>query len=347
MTSYPVVDLFCGVGGLTHGFYLEGCDVIAGIDIDPFCRYTFEKNNEAEFIKANVSQLEGKFISALYPDGKPKILVGCAPCQPFSTYTNKIAIKDRRQWSLLESFGRIVDEVQPEIVSMENVPSLCSKDIFKDFIRLLYRNDYFVWWSNVYCPNYGVPQRRNRLVLLASKYGQFRLIPPSHIPEEYVTVGDVIQHLPPIRAGEVHESDPLHLSSKMSDLNLQRIKESRPGGTWEDWDESLRAPCHRKESGRSYYNVYGRMAWDDIAPTITTQFTGFGNGRFGHPEQERAISLREGAILQTFPDDYEFFDPDAPFYLTYLAAHIGNAVPVELGRAIARSIAKHLKAYET
>ena len=343
MKAFPVIDLFCGVGGLTHGFYKEGFRVIAGIDSDISCKYAYELNNGSEFIQADISKLDSRVVADLYPVGEPKILVGCAPCQPFSSYTNKIQEKDRHQWSLLTSFGKIVREIRPDIVSMENVPSLGSKSIFRDFIQILNENLYHVTWSNLYCPDYGIPQRRSRLVLFASRYGKLDIIPPTHRPEDYKTVRSTIGHLPPIRSGETHPDDSLHRAGIMSSLNMKLIKASIPGGTWEDWEDDLRAGCHRKDSGRSYYNVYGRMEWDDIAPTITTQFTGFGNGRFGHPEQDRALSLREGALLQTFPPDYDFIDPAHPYYITRIAKYIGNAVPVELGEAIAKSIRIHLE----
>ena len=342
-TQVSVTDLFCGVGGLTHGFISEGFDVVAGIDSNPSCKYAFEKNNGAEFIEADIEGLTGEDVVKLFPQVGVKILVGCAPCQPFSNYTNKVKNKNQKQWSLLEEFGRIIEEVQPEIVSMENVPSLGSKDIFNTFVELLERNNYHVTWSNVFCPNYGVPQQRKRLVLFASKFSEIHIIEPTHASDEYVTVREKIGDLPPIAAGETHPEDPLHRAGLLSEMNLNRIKNSVPGGTWEDWDEELRAPCHRKGSGRSYYNVYGRMEWDKPSPVITTQFSGFGNGRFGHPEQDRALSLREGALLQTFPPGYEFFEPNSDYYFTHVVRHIGNAVPVELGRAIARSIRKHLE----
>jgi len=346
MTISSAIDLFCGVGGLTHGFILEGFNVVAGIDNDPSCKYAYEKNNGAKFIKTDIAQLSSDSVSVLYPKNNIRVLVGCAPCQPFSTYTNKLKKKNEKQWSLLDEFGRFVKEIQPEIVSMENVPSLGSKDVFTDFVELLKENNYHVTWKNVYCPEYGIPQMRWRLVLLASKFGEIDLIARTHRPEDYVTVKQTISHLPPIAAGKASRNDPLHRASIMSDTNLKRIQRSVPGGTWRDWPKSLLAPCHRKSSGKSYYNVYGRMEWDKISPTITTEFTGFGNGRFGHPVQDRGLSLREGALLQTFPENYEFFEAGADYYLTHVTKHIGNAVPVELARVIAKSIKIHLQAYD-
>ena len=135
----------------------------------------------------------------------------------------------------------------------------------------------------------------------------------------------------------------MHRSSSLSQINLRRIQQSVPGGTWRDWDDDLKLKCHKKDSGTTFPSVYGRMEWDKPSPTITTQFYGYGNGRFGHPEQNRAISLREGAILQSFPDDYIFVDEEHPAKKRELGTHIGNAVPVELGRAIGVSIQRHIE----
>ena len=137
----------------------------------------------------------------------------------------------------------------------------------------------------------------------------------------------------------------MHQAASLSPLNLKRIKQSKPGGTWLDWDKKLRCLCHRKKSGKSYGGVYGRMEWNKPGPTITTQFYVYGTGRFGHPEQDRALTLREGALLQTFPKKYKFIAPDRVYSLKKLGIHIGNAVPVRLGVIIGRSIKKHIQEY--
>jgi DNA (cytosine-5)-methyltransferase 1 len=124
---------------------------------------------------------------------------------------------------------------------------------------------------------------------------------------------------------------------------LKRLKATPQGGSWADWSEDLQLKCHKKSSGKTYRSIYGRMIWDDLAPTLTTHCTGIGNGRFGHPTQNRAISLREAALLQTFPRRYEFVKPRAPLYSKIVSRQIGNAVPVRLGRIIARSIKRHLQ----
>ena len=337
-----VVDLFCSVGGLSHGFVQEGFDLRAGIDIDASCRYAYERNNGSPFIERDVGELSGDDVNRLFTDGQPRILVGCAPCQPFSPYSQN---RTDGKWQLLAEFGRLVAEAQPDVVSMENVPRLISfrkGELFRQFVATLERAGYHVWWNVVTCADYGVPQTRKRLVVLASKCGSIELMPPSHA-SAHVTVRDTIAALPPIAAGERHADDPLHYASRLSDTNLARIRASEPGASWRQWDETLVAKCHRKPSGRWYQGVYGRMCWDEPAPTITTQCNGFGNGRFGHPEQDRAISLREAALLQTFPADYQFFDPEKRWFISSAARWIGNAVPVALARAVAQSVVKALE----
>lgn len=342
-----VVDLFCGVGGLTHGLQLAGLNVVAGIDFEESCRYAYEQNNNAIFIQRDITTVTANEVDELFPRNTVKILAGCAPCQPFSKYTKryrKEGYQDEK-WRLLYYFGNIIEGVHPEIIAMENVPELRSTDVFLDFINKLNELNYHVWSSVVFCPDYGVPQNRKRLVLLASNLGNIRLIQPTHQPDEYVTVRDVIGRLPEIRAGQTDVNDPLHTSTRLNNKNIHRIQASVPGGTWRDWPEELQLKCHKKDSGTSYPSVYGRMEWEKPSPTITTQFYGYGNGRFGHPEQNRAISLREGAILQSFPRDYKFINKETPINKRSLGIQIGNAVPVELGRAIGISIIEHLEGY--
>ena len=348
MMPCSVVDLFCGIGGLTHGLHQAGLDVLAGIDIDASCRYAYETNNDAIFIEADVAQFSSNELAGLYPDGVIRALVGCAPCQPFSKYTQRYRKEGHKgsKWRLLYAFSEKVRDIYPEIVSMENVPELESERVFHDFKDELIDMGYQISWFVVYCPDYGVPQSRKRLVLLASRLGSIELIAPQYTPDSYLSVQDSIGNLSRIEAGQADEVDPLHCAARLSKLNLQRIRQSTPGGTWRDWDQELQLTCHRKESGSTYPSVYGRMSWQEPAPTITTQFFGYGNGRFGHPDQDRAISIREGAMLQSFPQDYVFLPPDTTVSKKELGIHIGNAVPVNLGRAIGQSILRHIEEVE-
>ncbi|MEK6408948.1 MAG: DNA cytosine methyltransferase [Acidobacteriota bacterium] len=339
------VDLFCGIGGLSYGLKKAGISVVAGLDLDESCRYAFEQNVQAEFIPKDISRLKGDELTKRYwPDeNQIKILAGCAPCQPFSPHSNKVKNRKRtRKWRLIGEFERLVGETNPDIVTMENVPNLVNQKIFKTFVAFLEQKGYFVSYSHVYCPNYGIPQKRRRLVLLASKYGKISLVPKTHSEEDYITLRQAIERLPPVNAGEVCISDPLHRTTNLSDMNLERIRASKPNGTWLDWHKDLQLACHKRKTGKTYKAVYGRMAWDKPSSTITTQFYNYGTGRFGHPTQDRALTLREAAILQTFPEDYRFYESDKDIFLKRFGVHIGNAVPVELGVVIGKSILTHI-----
>ena len=337
-----VVDVFCGAGGLSHGFLLEGFEIACGIDIDEACRYPFEHNNDAPFLRRDIVDVDPLQLDEEFAPSLPRILVGCAPCQPFSKYTQA---KEDPKWKLLSDFASLISNVRPDVVSMENVPQLLrfkNGEVFDSFVERLDQSGYSVVWNTAHCPDYGVPQVRSRLVLIASLHGMPSIPKPTHTPSQYETVHDAIGAMPALEDGSIDSRDPLHRASSLSNVNLERIRASRPGGTWRDWPVALIAECHKRPSGKGYSSIYGRMTWADPAPTITTQFYGFGNGRFGHPNQDRAISLREGALLQSFPRDYAFVAPEDRVQFTTAGRLIGNAVPVKLARAIARSIKDHL-----
>jgi DNA (cytosine-5)-methyltransferase 1 len=324
---------------------------VAGIDNDPSCKTAFETNNNATFISKDVARLTARKLETLFGDATIRVLVGCAPCQPYSTLTRStLSAKQKRQrWYPLYRFMRLVKATQPEVVSMENVPDLSNTDkysVFTDFVRTLKKAGYHVSYDAIDASRYGVPQRRHRLVLLASKLGEIAMIPHTHDDATVVTVRDVIKTLPRLNEGGENKNDPIHRSSKLSDLNKRRIAATpKNGGSATSWPSELKPKCYRRKSGRSYMaTVYGRMRWDDLAPTITTHCTTLGTGRFGHPTQNRAISLREAARIQTFPDSYVFGDPE-DVRITQTARHIGNAVPVMLGRAIGKSIKRHVRRY--
>ena len=338
-----VIDLFCGAGGLSYGLSKERLTLVCGIDVDAACRYPYEANTKAKFILRDVTKISGSELADAFVPDLPRVLVGCAPCQPFSLYNQG---RDDPKWALLTEFSRLIRASRPDIVSMENVQQLRRfRDgrVLSNFVEELEQEGFHVTCKDVYCPDYGVPQGRTRLVLLASKRGPIHLISPRLEPESYITVQDAIGELPGIGAGESHAGDSMHAAAGLSKLNLKRIKASTPGGTWRDWPEELVATCHTNDTGLGYSSVYGRMSWDEPAPTITTQFYGFGNGRFGHPEQDRGLSLREGAILQTFPRTYKFVRKGQKIEFRTLGRLIGNAVPVMLGRAIGQTIRNHLE----
>ncbi len=343
-SKITAIDLFCGVGGLTHGLTRGGIRVAAGIDIESTCRYPYEANNKpARFLEEDVRNLTSEAIAQLLADAPLTLIAGCAPCQPFSTYSRSGRKQtENSDWQLVKDFGRLVRECQPHFVTMENVPQVEQHPVFLEFLSDL--DGYHVTWRSLDCSSIGVPQTRKRLVLLASRVGPECLSLPLKTTKP-ATVRNTISRLPRLRAGESDANDPLHIACKLSDLNLKRIRVSLPGGTWRDWDPSLRAACHRKTTGDTFPSVYGRMEWDKPAPTITTQCFGYGNGRFGHPEQDRAITLREAAMLQTFPKNYAFIKKGERVRFSLLGRLIGNAVPVRLGEVVADTFLKHAQHY--
>lgn len=343
MAIIQAVDLFCGVGGLTVGLESAGISVVEGYDIDPECKFPYEANSSAKYNLKNVRDVEPRDIEAALAGAEIKVMVGCAPCQPFSTYTQGLDLDESSRWKLVKHFADLVAGAKPDIVSMENVRKLASHPAFKHFQKVLEREGYWVTYQHVDCRLYGVPQKRTRLVLLASKLGPIELIAPTHPKQsDWNTVQKTIWHLPPLGAGEQDDSDKLHVSSSLSDLNLRRIRASKPGGTWRDWPENLVANCHKKQSGKTFPGVYARMEHDKPSPTMTGQCFGYGNGRFGHPQQDRAISLREAALLQTFPPTFEFVEEAKPVRMKSVGRMIGNAVPPRLGEVIGKSIIQHL-----
>lgn len=339
--KYEVVDLFCGVGGLSYGLKTQGFVIKGGFDIDGTCKYAYEHNNEAPFFNQDMRTVTGEQIKSLYSKGSIKVLAGCAPCQPFSSMAHTKKEKDPNKYDLLYEFGRLIKEVKPDIVTMENVPQIMSfslKSVFPDFLALLEELQYKVTYKVIFCPDYGIPQTRKRLALIASKKKEVAFISATHTKDKYLTVGDTIRDLPPIKAGEKDPRDPLHRAKTLSPLNLQRMISTPYGGSWKDWPEEMKLECHKRNSGRSFGSVYGRMVWEKPASTMTTECTGFGNGRFAHPEQNRAITPREAAIFQTFPRDYQFFEDESSVSITKASRYIGNAVPPKLGEVIAKSI---------
>ncbi len=339
------IDLFCGAGGLTHGLIKAGVSVCAGIDTSESCEFPYSKNNEgALFIAKDVALVTASELKELWGDSKFRLLAGCAPCQPFSTYSQKRIPEEDNRYPLMKEFLRLIEETLPEYVTMENVPNVLKKDIFQTFLERLHALGYKTSYSIVRCEEVGVPQSRRRLVLLASSIGDQP--PQIKTTNKIKTVRSAFKNLRKISAGETDAKDSLHRCASLSPKNLKRISLSKPGGTWKDWPKSLMLECHKRSSGSGYTPVYGRLEWDKPAPTITTQCYNYGSGRFGHPEENRPISLREAALLQGFPSGYEFEQSPLQTSIREIAKMIGNAVPVGLGRAVGLAVIKHLEKHK-
>lgn len=329
MPSFSCVDLFCGAGGLSLGVLQKGIHVSMGVDRDQ--RYKTTYNQVAPFHARNIKALSSGEVSQWLKGGSVRVLAGCPPCQPYSSYSLG---RYRPEVDLFAKFTRLAVEVSPDVIVLENVVGVLESPSFAFFQEVLSREGYVAQTNVVECWRYGVPQTRKRVVVLAGKGAAVPLTPGEF--SSPVTVREVIGDLPPLEAGGADKKDPLHRSARLIPRNLARIRASSPGGTWRDWPKYLLPQCYREKSGASFPSVYGRMSWDQLAPTITTQSYGYGSGRFGHPEQDRALSLREAALLQGFPRDYKF-----PLGFRVAGTLIGNAVPVPLARAIAKSIVNH------
>jgi DNA (cytosine-5)-methyltransferase 1 len=278
------IDLFCGAGGLTHGLARAGIEVVAGVDIDPACKYPYESNNTARFIERDVNELAPSDIADVLGTADLTMIAGCAPCQPYSTYSRPARSKKRENdWQLVDAFGSLVKEVQPSFVTMENVPQLVDHSVFQQLLHNL--ESYSVVWSIVQAVRIGIPQTRKRLVLVGSKLGAAGL----ELAQEGGNGDDSPKrHRTPspnccgrsrsARSTTCRRTAQRHKSSKNTSLQARRIL----AGTGR---KTCRPLATGRARGVTYPSVYGRMSWDEASPTITTQCFGYGNGRFGHPEQ--------------------------------------------------------------
>lgn len=321
------VDLFCGAGGLTRGLIDSGINVVKGYDFDNKASETYEKNNQnSKFFNIDITQLKQKdLIEDIDKTNNYFLLAGCAPCQPFSLINQKGISKDERK-NLVLKFGKLIKETTPDFVFMENVPGLVNskgKRIFQKFLRILKECEYFYDFKILNTMDYGVPQRRKRLVLIASKHSEVR-IPESTSP--IIKLKEVLKKYPILKAGQINPNIPNHEARGLSKLNLKRLSlTKKDGGSRKDLPKELVLKCHLKHNGHG--DVYGRMSLNDVSPTLTCKCTSISNGRFGHPTQNRAISIREAAAIQTFPDNYIFYGN-----MGENTRWVGNAVPVKFAR---------------
>lgn len=338
-----VVDFFCGCGGTSAGLRASGMNIVAGIDIDAQAGKTYEANfPTAKFFLKDIQTFAPSELGRLLGDRQGKLLfAACAPCQPFTKqHTNKKEGDLRRE--LLDHFHKFVEELNPDYILLENVPGMQkiarTEGPLGRFIALLQRQGYSFDVRVISSQDYGVPQIRKRLVLIASRVGEITVPEATHdgsTARPYRTVWESIGDLPPIEAGGVDGSVPNHQAANLSDLNKERIRKTPVNGGRLDWPDDLTLRCHQRHSGHT--DVYGRMAKDRPASALSTRCISLSNGRYGHPTQDRAISVREAARLQTFPDDFHFHGT-----LISMARQIGNAVPVKLAEAMGNAVNNHL-----
>lgn len=352
-----VYDFFCGCGGTSRGFLKAGLDIAFALDIDPDAKNTFIKNfPDTVFCDKSITELTASDLQPTLDKNKNsyKLFCGCAPCQPFTKQNTESPKHDDRR-NLLTHFGKIIQTYEPDFVFVENVPGLQKVPTHKDgpfpaFKELLEGMDYKISCKVVAAQDYGAPQLRRRFVFLASKHGDINIPRPTHgiNPDTpYKTVRDAIEDLPAIAAGEAYSADDVlnHRAAELSELNMMRIKASvHDGGGRNNWPRHLWPECYTRtnengEAHSGHTDCYGRLWWDKPATGLTTRCISYSNGRFGHPEQDRALSVREAARLQGFDDEFEFTGN-----LNSMARQIGNAVPVDLAFAMGNHFIKYVEA---
>lgn len=346
MDKIQVFDFFSGCGGTSLGFQQAGMDIRFALDIDEDSINTFRYNFPAAYtVCMDIRESQPSIIEHLVASiGKrPSLFCGCAPCQPFTHQATRKKRNDERIPLLLE-FLRFITHYLPDYVFVENVPGLKKIDSktgpLKVFLKGLQDLGYAdPAMADINAREYGVPQNRKRFVILASRIASIDFPVRTYGPHlrNYATVRDAIDRFPPLEAGQKCSdlvTFPNHEAATLYPQNLCRIRHTPPGGGHNDWPETLQLKCHAGHKGHS--DVYGRLAWDKPSVCLTTKCISYSNGRFGHPEQDRALSVREAAALQTFPDSFVFQGS-----LQSTARQVGNAVPVLMAQCFAKHIIQH------
>ena len=322
---------------MSLGLQQAGVRVLCGVDIDPVASKTYVDSLGVPVFQEDIRAIAATELSRRVPKNAKLILGVCAPCQPFS----KVRKAERRHKDrdLLRTVTRLVKLLEPAGILLENVPQITKgggRSVLAEFCRALKEDGYSVAYRTINAKDYGVPQTRHRLVLLATRRKGKVVTFPAKRRGKVPTVRSAIGGLPAVEAGGRAPRRPLHRAATLSPKNLARMRVTpADGGDSRDWPGNLRLACHKRAGG--FYDVYGRMKWDQPAPTLTTRCNSLSNGRFGHPKQDRAITLLEAALLQTFPPRHRFFGSQND-----IARQIGNAVPPEMVRRLAHHLVAQL-----
>lgn len=343
------VDFFCSGGGMSYGMQQAGIEILAGIDCDKTCEETYQSNIKgAKFIHADVFNLKEKELKrelSLKKNDDNLILIGCSPCQYWSII-NTSRHKSEKSKDLLKEFKRFVEYFYPGYVVVENVPGVLKRKKesgLDEFINWLEKNKYKVHFNVHEVSNYDVPQHRKRFTLIANRVTQNELEPVKSNLKP-LTVRDVIgvdNGFPLVKAGFKDSTPFMHTVAGLKEINIKRLELTcKNGGTRLAYADNyeLVPNCHKNDK-ENFKDTYGRMWWDKPSPTITTKFFSISNGRFAHPEENRAISLREGAVLQSFPINFIFKTTS----IANTARMIGNAVPPKYATAIGKAIIQNHK----
>jgi len=344
-------DVFAGGGALTVGLKRAGFRIVGAVEIDSAAFSTYKCNHpEVPALKQDLRTVTGEALKTL-ANQSIDLIAGCPPCQGFSSLRQAAKGRDPRN-SLVKEMGRLVAELRPRAVMMENIPGLATKGkrLFGQLLRQLRQLGYETNWGILQAADFGVPQFRRRLVLLAGKGFSIPLPPPTHDRlgrnnlTKWKNLRDAIGGMSPpvtLRIANERGGPQLynwHVVRNLTQRNIARLNWARPGASRAQLPRDLRPKCHRGLD-KGFTNVYGRMRWDQIPVTITAGCTTPSKGRFGHPTQIRTISVREAARIQTFPDDY-IFDSD---YMDRVCGIVGNALPCDFAEAVARQTLKYMR----
>ena len=342
------IDIFCGAGGLTLGLKQAGFNVVAGIEIDPEIAKTYEANHPTtKVLIRDVREVTGKEILDLTGLDEVDIVAGCPPCQGFSSLTRKYKRKDPRNDLVLE-MARLIKELKPKMVMMENVSGIVKrgKPLLDEFVARLESMGYVINKGVLQLADYGVPQSRRRFVLLAGKGFYIEFPKKTHYYrgdkkrklKPWLTLADVIKGMKtPVTLSQARNNGGpqkfnWHVIGDLKEISIKRLKVLKAGDSRKSLPKDLRPNCH-VESDKGFQNVYGRMSWDQIPPTITSGCTRPAMGRFGHPDELRTISIREAAMIQTFPKHYKFKTE----FMEIALDLVGNALPPNFAKKMAEA----------
>jgi len=337
-----VVDLFSGSGAVTAALRRSRFRVVAAVDNDPIACATYRLNHPSiKMIEGDIRRVDPDAIRRKYLKGEDvDLLVVCAPCQPFSSQNRKRGV-DQRSTLILEA-GRFAQALRPKIIFFENVPGLAAQNDLLEELKTALGEVYTLGDpERVDAADYGVPQRRIRCIMFATRNAEPPKVPEPTTPKgKRVDVFQTIGHLRALQSGEFDKDDALHVARKHQDIALRRLKAiPQNGGSRSSLPPELALACHTEVAAGKFSDVYGRMKWEDVAPTLTTGCTDITRGRFAHPRDDRAITAREAALLQTFPPGYKFKGNGSD-----IQTQIGNAVPVKLVEALTPTLRRAISA---
>lgn len=326
------VDLYSGSGAVTAALKRRHFRVVAAVDNDKIACATYRLNHpRTRMIEDDIRMVDPEDIRDIDLGGHDlDLLVVCAPCQPFSSQNRKRGA-DQRSTLILEA-GRFARVLRPKVIFFENVPGLAAHAELLEKLKQELGKDYTLGTpERVDAADFGVPQRRVRCIMMATRGAKPPSVPEPTTPKgRRATVKQAIGHLPPLKTGEKHGTDTLHAARRHQEIALRRLAAvPKDGGSRSALPADLGLACHAAVGSNKFSDVYGRMSWNDVAPTLTTGCTDITRGRFAHPRDDRAISAREAALLQTFPEGYQFLGN-----LSEVQVQIGNAVPVKLVEAL-------------